>query len=389
MKIVLIGSVADSVILFRGALLRRFVSLGHEVTVVTGNEKPAITAALARMGIDHETVALSRSGRNPLGDLSTALALYRACRRLRPSLVLAYTAKPVIWGGIAARLAGVPRFHALITGVGNQFPDRAVRGSGLANLLERLYRLSLGGATSVTFQNTEDRALFIERRLVPGRRTHRVNGSGVNLRHYTPTPLPASTPVFLMITRLIAAKGVREYAQAARRCREHHPELRFQLVGVEESGDGAVPLEEVQSWRNDVEFLGAVDGAREVMQRCHVYVLPSYFGEGVPRTILEAMAIGRPVLTTDNVGCRDAVVDGENGRLVAPRSVDALVEGLEWFLANRADWTRMGDDGRRKAEQRFDVELVNDAMLEILGLGTAPVADIASAFRPVQAIQEP
>lgn len=373
MKIVLVGGIPESLVRFRGPLIARLVELGHDVLAMAGSEEKRTTAELERLGARFAAFPLGRSRTGPLEDIATCWALVRAFRAERPDLVIAYTAKPVVWGGIAARLADVPAFHALVTGLGAQF-DGAPTGAGrrwwLGSLLERLYRLALRRARTVTFQNEDDRRLFVNRGIVEQARTHHVNGSGVDLSGYPIRPLPSGSPVFLMVARFLAAKGVREYAEAARRVQRERPDARFMLVGMPESGPLAVPVDEVDAWHESgvIEHVGYLRDACEAMASCHVFVLPSYYGEGVPRTILEAMATGRPVLSTDNVGCRDAVEHDVTGHLVAPRDIDALERGMCWFLEHPERWKAMGLAGRKLAEQVYDVDLVNTRLLSIVGL---------------------
>lgn len=370
MKIAIIGGVPESLRGFRGALISRLCRMGHEVTGLAGEDNDEVRRWLAKRGAGFASYPMQRQQTNPLWDLRTCFALYRWLRQEKPDLVLAYTAKPVIWGGTAARLAGIEQFHALITGLGNQFNSETTRQRLMASLMKPLYRLALGPARTVIFQNRDDQQRLVGLGLVRPGQARRVNGSGVNLAFFTPSDLPDGPPVFLTIARLIGAKGLREYAAAARHIRKEFPGVRFQLVGPFEKGSDALSEAEVRQWdaEGTLEYLGTVADAREVMARCHVYVLASYYGEGLPRTILEAMAVGRPVLTTDNVGCRDAVSPGVTGQQVQPRSVAALVEGLRWFLCNQDQWSRMGQQGRARVESEFDVERVNDAMLQILDL---------------------
>ena len=371
MKIILIGGVPESLVRFRGPLIERFVSLGHDVLAMAGSAHEPTTRELERLGARFATFPLGRSRTGPFEDLATCYRLAAVFRAERPDLVLAYTAKPVVWGGIAARLAGVPAFHALVTGLGGQF---AGEGGGarrwLGGLLERLYRLALARARTVTFQNEEDRQTFVSCGIVERGQTRRVHGSGVDLSQYPPSPLPGGAPVFLMVARFLAAKGVREYAAAARLTAREFPDARFLLVGVAESGPLAVPLAEIEAWHEEgvLEHLGYLDDVGEAMAGCHVFVLPSYYGEGLPRTILEAMATGRPVLTCDNVGCRDAVEHDGNGLVVPPRDGRALARGMQELLARRDEWPAMADRGLALARERYDVHRVNDELVEILGL---------------------
>jgi len=371
-KVVLIGGIPESLVLFRGPLIAALVAAGHEVTAFAGRAEPWVEAELARLGARFVTYPLDRAGTGLGSDLSTFRGLTARLRQAAPDAVIAYTAKPVIWGALAARRAGVPIFHAMITGRGEQFDSAGPFGLR-ATLLRALYRRALARTRSVIFQNEEDRAFFVAEGLIAESRTALVAGSGVDLDFWQEAPLPEGPPTFLMVARLLIAKGIREYAEAARLVRRDRPDARFLLIGAAETGTRGVPLAEVNAWHEAgvIEYLGTRPNVRDALVGSHVLVLPSYYGEGVPRTILEAMATGRPVLSTDNVGCRDAVVHGVTGRLVVPRDADALADGVRRLLAESATWAVMGRAGRQRAENVYDVTKVNARLLEITGLAAA------------------
>ena len=241
-------------------------------------------------------------------------------------------------------------------------------------LLRRLYALALRQARVVFFQNPDDEALFRRLGLVgSGQFVQRINGSGVKLSHYAPAPFPASPPVtFLMISRLLRDKGVVEYVEAARAVRATNPEARFRLLGGLDPNPSAIKKEELAAWQAEgiIEYLGTVQDVRPALAACHVYVLPSY-AEGTPRSVLEAMATGRPILTTDVPGCRETVNPGSNGVLVKARDAGALAEGMRGMIERAKSpgtLETMGQASRELAEQKFDVRAVNRVILDSMGL---------------------
>jgi glycosyltransferase involved in cell wall biosynthesis len=308
---------------------------------------------------------------NPLTDLGYMLALRRIIRESQPGVVLAYTPKPVIYSGIALGNATSPRYYALISGLGYGFGRETLRQRMLTPLILRLFKYGLRRSAGVIFQNPDDRDLFVQRGIVALGQTTLVSGSGVDVGHFAVQPLP-SPPTFLLMARLIAEKGVREYVAAARKVRTRVPQARFLLAGWIESRAGAIQTSELEQWQreNIVEYLGALDDVRPAIARAGVYVLPSYYREGVPRSVLEAMAMGRAVITADSPGCRETVVDGENGLLVPPRNIDELADAMFRLAVDANAVSQMGAASRRLAEQRFAVERVNAQMMVAMGLSS-------------------
>jgi glycosyltransferase involved in cell wall biosynthesis len=366
----LIGALPGSLINFRGDLLKELVAAGHEVTAMAGGEEPDVVRQLVDIGVSFRAYPIQRNGMNPLADLQTYLALRKALGDLKPDVVLSYTIKPVIWGGMALKGMSSAQFYALITGLGFAFyeGDNFIR-TMLNVLVTHLYRASLSKASRVIFQNPDNRYLFISKQIIEKDKSELVNGSGVDVDHFVVAKLPDNDVVFLTIGRLLGSKGFREYAKAARLVKVRYPEVLFKLVGpVDPSPDG-ISLAEVQSWHNEgiIQYFGETRDVRPFINDCHVYVLPSYH-EGMPRTVLEAMAIGRPILTTDVPGCRETVIPGENGYLVPKADAEALAKRMIWFIENRDELDRMGLASRRIAEKRFDVRKINAKMLQIMGL---------------------
>jgi glycosyltransferase involved in cell wall biosynthesis len=269
-------------------------------------------------------------------------------------------------------LAGVPYRFALITGLGYAFQGQEEDGGSrslLRSLVKRLYGLALGGIHKVFFQNPDDEALFrslgILRSVIPSRV---VNGSGVDVAQYSVAPLPAE-PSFLLIARLLGDKGVREYVEAARRVRVRQPAAVFRLVGWIDENPDAIHQHEVDGWVADgvIEYLGRLEDVRQAIGASSVYVLPSY-REGTPRTILEAMAMGRAIVTTDAPGCRETVEDGDNGFLVPVKAVDELAAAMLRFVEQPLLAAKMGSRSRQIAEEKYDVHKVNAVMLKEMGI---------------------
>lgn len=369
--VVVLASYAPSLINFRGPLLEEMVRRGWRVTAVAPDMDDAVVEALARMGVAAEPVVLARTGLNPLADLTYCGAMWGLLKQLGPDVLLAYTAKPVVWGAIAARLAGVRRTVAMITGLGYAFtlPDRpSLKHAMVRRGASLMYRLGLSLCDWVLFQNPDDRVQFVELGLVRPDRSEVTAGSGIDLERFRPAPPPGG-PSFLMIARLLGAKGVRQYAAAAVALKRRRPEVEVRLAGWIDPGPDAVSQDELDGWIDQgLTYLGRLEDVRHALTETAVYVLPSY-REGTPRSVLEALAMGRAVITTDAPGCRETVQDGVNGFLVQPRDVGSLVEAMERFILDPTLAATMGARSLELAQRKYDVRGVNDQVIAALSPG--------------------
>lgn len=370
-RFLLIASYSDSLVNFRGPLLSDLVQHGFEVHVAAPGllERASVMEWLGSRGIIAHDIPLQRTGLNPVADIATLRGLWQLMRKIRPEFVLPYTIKPVIYGLLAARLASVPHRFALITGLGYAFQDEG--GSALVrSVAHGLYRAALLFAEKVFFQNHDDEELFrataILSASVP---SCVVNGSGVDLEWFTCREQIDQPLRFLLIARLLAGKGVREYVAAARQVRLRFPGAVFELIGPLDSNPDSISMNELDGWIAEgvVEYGGELADVRPAIERCNVYVLPSNYREGTPRTVLEAMAMGRPIITTDAPGCRQTVVEGYNGFLVPKRSVDGLAHAMMKFLNEPGLMVAMGQNARTLAEERYEVHKINAVMIREMG----------------------
>lgn len=379
-RIALVASFGVSLINFRGPLVKALCDAGIEVhTIAPGlNEDLETRRQLEAWGVVTHDVSMQRTGINPLRDLGALRALHRLFRDIKPDAVLGYTIKPVIYGTLAAWLARVPKRYALITGLGYAFTGEASGKRRLVQrLARRLYTQALSRADRVFFQNPDDQALFGQLGLLSNRVPSQVvNGSGIDTVRFEQAPLPKGAPSFLLIARLLGDKGIREYVAASAKVRELYPQTVFRLVGFIDENPDSITQQELDQWiaEGHVEYLGALDDVRPAIADASVYVLPSY-REGTPRTVLEAMAMGRPIITTDAPGCRETVIEGENGFLVPVKSVDALVEAMQRFIEDPELVASMGQRSRAIAEDKYDVHKVNAVMLEAMGIAYPTDAD--------------
>lgn len=372
--VIVAASLAYSLINFRGPLLVRLVREGHRVIACAPDRDAEVISALTALGIEFRQVPMARTGRNPLYDLWTCICYLRLFRAERPALVIAYTQKPIIYAGLALRAFPGPRFTPMITGLGYVFSGEK-RRSLLQALMVGLLRASLKRANRVLVFNSDDACELLRRGMVKHRaKLAQVPGSGVDLSHFRHQPVPDGPPVFLLVARLLADKGLREFVQASAIVRERFPSARFQLLGPFDINPAAISRAEVASWvrTGRIEYLGATRDVVPFLAKCTVYVLPSY-REGLPRTVAEAMAVGRAVITTDVPGCRDTVEEGCNGFLVPAGAVQKLAGAMLRFCENPQLAIEMGAQSRTIAEKRYDAAEVSRRSLDLI-LPTSPSA---------------
>ncbi len=363
-----IGALPSSLVNFRGQLLLALSKRCSSVFALASGANEKESKAINNLSVKYSDYIVSRNGLNPATDIVTLIVLSLFFKKNKPDLVLAYTIKPIIWGGLAARFTNVKSFYAMVTGLGYAFQKGGVAKNLLNVLVKFLYRSALKKSKGVIFQNRDNMQVFIDEGIVPKEKCFLVNGSGVDLSHYSLSPLP-STPHFLLIARLLGDKGIREYVQAAQLVKQKYPEAVFELVGPEDPSPDGIKLDEVYQWTESgvIKYSGATTDVRPFIENCAIYVLPSYH-EGMPRTVLEAMAMGRPILTTDVPGCRETVIDGENGWLVEKANAEQLAEKMIWFIETQDKWQAMGKSSHDMAYEKFDVHKVNAEILKIMGL---------------------
>ena len=368
-KVLVVGSYAQALVNFRGPLLREMVRHGCDVSAAAPENDRDVIDSLKQLGVNYYSIKLDRNGLNPVNDLLTFFSLIILFKKVKPEVVFFYTIKPVVYGSIVARLVGVSKIFSMITGLGYVFSGGSWKNMVVGWLAGRLYTVALKYNKCIFFQNPDDLFFFRQRRFV--KKTHRlilVNGSGIELDRFSTVGFPSSIS-FLLIVRLIRDKGIFEYVDAAKQVKARYPGVHFRLAGWRDSNPHAVSKDYIEhlKYSKDIEFLGRLQDVRPAFSDCSVFVFPSY-REGIPRAVLEAMAMGRPVITTDTPGCRETVIDGQNGFLVPVRDVDALVEAMERFINHPGLIEKMGNESRKFVEKKFDVRVVNENLLKAMGL---------------------
>ena len=356
-----------AVVNYRRGLIAALQRAGYRIAVLAPDGPHS--DAIRDLGASFHVLPMQAKGRSPLGDLMVLGRYRRALRRLRPAAFLGFTIKPNIYGSLAAHSLGIPVINN-ITGLGAMFEQQGA----LNRLVTALYRVALGRSAKVFFQNRDDRALFLERGIVRGEQAGLLPGSGVDLDHFKPAPEHGRAGTnFLLASRLLWAKGIAEYVEAARRLKQRRSDLRFRIAGpLDLPGTAAVAESDLENWAEEglIDYRGPVADIRVELADADCAVLPSFYREGVPRILLEASAMAVPVIAADSVGCREAVVDGETGLLCEPRDPGSLATAMARIADMSSEGRRaMGAAGRARVELEFSETLVHrlylDALLEI------------------------
>jgi len=371
-KIFAIVNYTDSILSFRLNLLNEFKNQGYEVIICAPQYDNAVVRTLNEHGIRFQKINMDRTGINPFNELATLLDLYQIYKKERPNAVLNYTLKPIIYSSLAAYLAKVPFIASVLTGFGSVFLGTELKTKLIRFFVKPVFGLALKCNNKIFALNPDIIKVFDQHGVLNLRNTTLINGEGLDVDYYKVEPLPHSRyPVFLIITRLIRDKGIYEYVEAAKAIKVKYPQTRFLIVGYLDTNPTALTRKELEELLADgiIEYLGKMEDVRVAIAQSSVYVLPSY-AEGIPRSTLEAMAMGRPVITTDAPGCRETVIDGVNGYLVPVKNVAKLVEAMENFILKPELIGQMGAESRNIAVERYDVNKVNKIIVKEMGLSS-------------------
>jgi len=370
-RILIIGATSTSLTNFRGDFIRCLIKEGFDIYTAASNYSGDTISRLKDFGVVSTfDYTLQRTGLNPFNDLKTIFDLKKIIKENNIDLVFPYTVKPVIYGTFAANMCKVPVI-SLITGLGFAFTGLTFKAKVLQRLNEFLYKRTIRKNKVVVFQNSDDRNLFLERNILkPKNNTAIVSGSGINLDNFNfrVNNNTTNTISFLIVARLIREKGINLYVDAAKILKKKHPNAEFHVIGPAQNSPSAIKIEELIALNEEGTLIyhGGQSNIPEHLVNRDVFVLPSFYREGVPRSILEALSVGLPIITTDTPGCRETVLKNKNGILIAPQSLDELVEAMTFFITNREKLKEMGVNSRKYAEERFDVNIINNDLLKII-----------------------
>lgn len=367
MHIMIISPKNKTLFNFRGDLIKDMIKNGHEVTAI-GPNKEYIEDVLA-LGVRFIEVPFSKDNTSIIGDIKYYFDLKNVMTKSKPDLVFSYNIKPVIYGSLAAKDAGVKHIYSMVAGLGRVYGSKTFKAKVLRRITGFLYKKAFKQCDKVIFQNSDDLNQFVSRNYLHKSKAVRVNGSGVNMSRFIPNELPKE-PIFLMIARIIKEKGVFEFAEAARNVRKDYPEARFILLGGYDISIGAIKPKQLAPFIEDgsIEFPGEAKDVLPYFKEAQIFVLPTYYREGLPRTILEAMAMARPIITTDWLGCRDAVKDGVNGFLTEPKNHIELANKMKILIENNSLAESMSENSYIFCKEKYDVNKVNREMMKIMNL---------------------
>lgn len=369
MKILVLSSHTPSLFWFRMEMMLAFLKRGASVTAVGNEPESQWENEFKSKGITYRSIPVSRNGLNIISDLRTFNALRKIIQIERPDKIFTYQAKTIVYGILASRYenASVANYP-LIAGLGSIFRGTTLKSKILSIILGAQYKLAFRFSSKVIFQNNDDMQELLRRGILDESKAEIINGSGVNLDKFTSQPLPTQKAI-LFIGRLIRDKGIMEYLELAKRIKRKLPEVRCLLVGPFDTNPSAISKKDLQPLidSNIIEFFGEQSDVRPYINNCTVYILPSYH-EGTPKSVLEAMASSRPVITTDAPGCRSTIKPGLNGYLVPVKDIDSLEHFTTKILNNPDLATTMGAAGRIIAEEKYDVHKVNESIITILDL---------------------
>lgn len=400
-KILVLTGDPETLVHQRGELLRAFARAGMEVVAVAGQDLTHVRGYLYSIGCSYRALKIERNGLNPFSDFQAILAIWRLLKSEKPDYIFSYTIKPVIYGSVVARLCGVPNIYALIPGLGYAFtPDGGWKQRLIGAASALLYSAALRCVDKVFLQNYDDERYLRDRRILPKSVPSCVTrGSGVDLGQFPSRDLRADADLlarrvrFVLVSRLLRKKGIAEYVEAAKLLKQRNTGIEFDLVGPLDPSPDGFSAAEVRAWEKEglIQYHGPTRDVSSYLSRAHVFVLPTYYREGVPRCILEALSTGLPIVTTDSVGSRETVrltrtgeleraqgatvMQGENGVLVRPRDPRALAEALQQLLNDPARLAVMGRASRALAESEFDVRQVNAVILREMGFTSESVED--------------
>lgn len=365
-KILMIASKTKAHINFRGDLTKDIINHGYDVSVIVPHE--FYKKELENLGAKVIVVPFDKNSVSIKANLKTINQLTTVIKEEKPNKIFAYTIKPIILGSIAAHRAKIKEVYSMVTGLGHIYSDNSFKIKIIRVICGVGYKIAFKFNKKVIFQNQDDIEEVIRRKYIKRNKCELVNGSGVNMERFKRTPLEKNN-VFLMVSRVLQEKGVIEYFEAAKKIKKKYKDkVKFMFVGEIDKTNYAIDTEKLKKYSDEkiVEVIPETDDVANYLEKCRVFVLPTYYREGVPRVNLEALSMGRPIITTKMPGCKETLIEKKNGLFVNVKDVDNLVKKIEWMINNPKKVEMMSEASYQLCKEKFEIGIINKRMLEIL-----------------------
>lgn len=365
--IILSGNTAWSMFNFRKNLILSLLQNGYKISIIS--PKDTFSDKLIALGCNFYDIKIDSNGTNPFNDLFLIFQYYKLLKKLNPDFIFFYTIKPNIYGSIAAGILKIPHI-AITTGLGSSL----INNGFISKITKILYKLSLNSALQIWFLNNDDMGYFLKHKIIPSKKSKILNGEGINTEKYTPPNYiiheQNKSVSFILIARMLWEKGIGEYVAAAKRLKIKYPHTQYKLLGfINNDNQFAITTEQIKEWDSNkiINYLGTTENVIPYLIESSCVVLPSYYREGIPMCLLEAASMAKPIITTDNVGCKETIDDNVTGYLCKARDVESLYNTMEKIiLMKNEDRVKMGVAGRFKVLNEFDEKLIINQYLETL-----------------------
>lgn len=366
-KILIIGGKAWSIINFRGSLIKKLVEKGYEVTAVSSEATKSELEKIKNIGASYIDIQLKSNTISILKDIVYFLKLKRIIFKLNPNIIISYTMKPIVYSGLAIFFKKNINFFPLITGLGNIFNTKKINLYPIKIILILLCKIALRNAKILIFQNNDNLQYFKKLKIAPKTKKIIIEGSGVDINYFNIEPFTNKNITFLLIARLLKDKGIIEYIKAAKKIKSKIKNINFNLIGPKDASNNRVDFDYIKKNHNAkiINYLGFQKNVKPFIADSHVYVLPSYH-EGLPRSVLEAMAMGRPIITTRVSGCKETVINNKNGFLIPCKNINILIEKMMWFITNKKKILIMGQKSRNLVEEKFSSKKIDNEFIKLL-----------------------
>ncbi len=352
--------------LFRLPIMQALIARGHRVYAICPHGDKS--SDFATHGVIHIPYSIERSSLNPLKELRAIQHIYHAIKPLKLDILHTFTAKPNIYGTIAGRAAKIPKIINLVEGLGSFYLENDLKSRLVRTIIESLYAQVFRLSNTVMFVNHDDPEYLIRKKIVPPHKVVIINGVGIDTNAWQPLPKTDEWIRVTMVARALKHKGVHEFVNAAALLGQKYPEVSFQYVGSPDEGNRFSVSEEFMKTQSSIHYMGHQENIRHILSQSDIFVLPSFYREGLPRTSMEAASMGLPIVTTDVVGCRETVEDGVSGFLIPPQNVQSLADAIETLIIDPSLRQKMGQAGRKKAVREFDIGTIVEHHLHVYGI---------------------